>query len=226
MARSAPGRRSKRRSGARRCVRTASTSSKYAPKSTTATPSVCRSPGTSPSKSHAMSRVKAGLNVSKGLTSEASAFERATVERSVAAQLSRAEARRAATKIPSRRGMWAAQESGRPPCKVTEHCVRSSVPDASTGSEAAFVIQATSAGRASRKTYLFKTGKNEVRTVATSAKKVAILRLCRRESFHHPFLSTIRERQAKLQDFLEKHFEAIWKVWDELLIGILSPFSA
>src|SRR5229473_2098292 len=92
------------------------------------------------------------------------------------------------------------------------------------GSEAVYVIQATSAGRASRNTYLFKMGKNEVRTVATSAKRTAILRLCRRYCFHHPFLSTIRERQAKQQDFSDKHFEAICKILDELLSGILSPF--
>src|SRR5713226_6096292 len=70
-------------------------------KRTTATPSVCRSPGTSPSRRAAMSKVKAGLKVSNGLTRAASAFFSATVESSVAAQFSRIDASSARTKSPS-----------------------------------------------------------------------------------------------------------------------------
>src|SRR5215471_12140853 len=88
----------------------------------------CR-PGTSPNAGQARSKVKAGLKVSRGLTSEASARARAKVERRVATQLNRAEASSATTKRPSMRGRCVAHESAGLPCRgVSEHWVSKSVP--------------------------------------------------------------------------------------------------
>src|SRR5437879_4438568 len=64
---------------------------------------------------------------------------------------------------------------GYPRCREgIEHWLSSSVPTARMGREAAFVIQATMAGQASRRMRLFRMGRNEVRTVATSAKRTDI----------------------------------------------------
>src|SRR5256714_15650450 len=131
-----------------------------------------RSPGVSLRSSQAITRVKAGLKVSRGLTSEASAFASAEVESSVAAQLQATERSKAATKIPSMCGTCVVQESD-----VIEHWVSSSVPAARMGSEAALMAQATSGGRASRRICLFRIGRNEVRTVATSARRADMLPL-------------------------------------------------
>jgi hypothetical protein len=73
IARRVPDRRKRTRKGARSPVRASSTSSRYAPKSSTATPTVWRTPGSSPSVSQVTSSVKAGLKVSSGLAREASA---------------------------------------------------------------------------------------------------------------------------------------------------------
>src|SRR5216683_1859160 len=128
----------------------------------------CR-PGASPKVGQARSKVKAGLKVSRGLTSEASARARAKVERRVAAQLKRAEASRAATKRPSMRGTCAAHESERLPCRgVIEHWVSRRVPAPRMGREAALMIQATSAGRLSRSRRLFRMGRKEVRMGQTN----------------------------------------------------------
>src|SRR5216683_1567816 len=135
----------------------------------------CR-PGASPKVGQARSKVKAGLKVSRGLTSEASARARAKVERRVAAQLKRAEASRAATKRPSMRGIDAAHESERLPCRgVIEHWVSRRVPAPRIGREAALMIQATSAGRLSRSRRLFRMGRKEVRMVAMSARRAAMM---------------------------------------------------
>src|SRR6266567_2122627 len=124
---------------------------------------VCRRPGVSPSVGQASSNVKAGLKVSKGLISDASARASAKVESSVAAQLRSAEATSAAAKTPSTWGRRAVQENGMLPCKeVAEHWVSSRVPASRMGREAALTIQATSAGRASRKRRLFRMGKKEM----------------------------------------------------------------
>jgi hypothetical protein len=65
------------------------------------------------------------------------------------------------------------------PCSgATEHCVSSRVPTARMGREAALTIQATSAGRASRKRRLFRMGRKEVKTVATSARRAAMMTPC------------------------------------------------
>src|SRR6266702_8700602 len=94
---------------------------------------VCRRPGVSPSVGQARSSVKAGLKVSRGLTSDASARASAMIESSVAAQLRSAEATSAATKMPSTWGRRAVQENGMLPCKeVTEHWVSSRVPASRT----------------------------------------------------------------------------------------------
>src|SRR5258708_6005148 len=176
IARRVPDRRKRTRKGARSPVRASSTSSRYAPKSSTATPTVWRTPGISPSVSQAANSVKAGLKVSSGLTREASTLSSAMVERSVAAQLSATEARRAATKMPSTCGTRAVQENENPPCReVMEHCVSSTVTTARIGREAAFVIQATRAGRASRSRCLLRIGRNDVKRVATSAKSAAMI---------------------------------------------------
>src|SRR2546421_7117053 len=76
----------------------------------TATPRTSCSPGISRSTTRATRRVKAGLKVSKGVTSEASALESACEESRLAAQLSRAEPRSAATNTASMCGQCAEQE--------------------------------------------------------------------------------------------------------------------
>src|SRR5436309_6759516 len=127
---------------------------------------VSRKPGVSPMVPHAISRVNAGLKVSSGLTSEASAFSNAYVESSVAAQFSTNEAKSAMIKMLSICGRCVVQEKG-----ANLHCMSRNVPTAKTGSENALIAHATSAGRASRSICLFRIGSNEVRTVAESARK-------------------------------------------------------
>ena len=118
--------------------------------------------------------MKAGLKVSRGLTSEASARARAMVDSSVAAQLRSAEATSAATKMPSMWGRRVVQENGMLPCReVTEHWVSNRVPPRRMGREAALTTQATRAGRASRKRRLFRMGSKEVKIVATNASRAA-----------------------------------------------------
>jgi len=91
-------------------------------------------------------------------------------------QLRSAEATSAATKMPSTWGRRAVQENGMLPCKeVTEHWLSSRVPASRMGREAALTIQATSAGRASRKRRLFRMGRKEVKVVATSASRAAMM---------------------------------------------------
>src|SRR5712692_10302700 len=92
--------------------------------------------------------------------------------------MSRVEASSAATNMTSTCGIWAVQESGILPCsEAIEHWVNRNVPAARMGREAALVIQATRAGRASRRRCLFRMGRNEVRTVAMSARKAAMIYL-------------------------------------------------
>src|SRR5712691_11501629 len=108
---------------------------------------VCMRLGISLSATHAISSVKAGLKVSKGLTSEASALSNAYVESSVAAQLHATEASRATTKIPSSCGSCVVQESGTMLWRgAILHCVNRNVPTARIGSEQALTAQATNAG--------------------------------------------------------------------------------
>src|SRR5690349_15302822 len=52
---------------------------------------------------------------------------------------------------------------------IRSHCVNRTVPTARIGREAAFVIQATGAGRASGSRGLLRLGRNDVKRVATSA---------------------------------------------------------
>ena len=140
---------------------------------------VCRRPGVSPSVGQARRSVKAGLKVSRGLTSEASARARAMVDSSVAAQLRSAEATSAATKMPSMWGRRVVQENGMLPCReVTEHWVSNRVPPRRMGREAALTTQATRAGRASCKRRLFRMGRKEVKMVATSASRAAMMNPC------------------------------------------------
>src|SRR5713226_4807425 len=133
---------------------------------------VSRKPGVSPMAPNAISRVNAGLKVSNGLTNEASAFSSAYVESSVAAQFSTTEAKSAMIKMLSICGRCVVQEKG-----VNLHCVSRNVPTAKTGRENALIAQATSAGRASRSICLLSIGRNEVRTVAVSARRAYMIDL-------------------------------------------------
>src|SRR5258707_6923129 len=137
------------------------------------TPSVWRRPGTSPSAVQASSKGKAGLKVRSGLTSEASAPASARVASSVATQLSAADPTSAAANTASTRGKLGVQAST-PVAGAGWHCVSTAVPAASSGREAAFTPQATSAGRARWRSRLLRTGSSDVRTTATSASKAYI----------------------------------------------------
>src|SRR5690348_13697531 len=57
---------------------------------------------------------------------------------------------------------------------VREHCVSSRVPAASQGKDAALIAQATTEADASRSRRLFTIGRDEVRIVATKARRAAI----------------------------------------------------
>src|SRR5947209_19018806 len=140
----------------------------------TATPRTSCSPGISRSTTRATRRVKAGLNVSKGVTSEASALDSACEESRLAAQLSRAEPRSAATNTASICGQCAEQERDRRSVSIV-HSVKKSVPIASRGREAALLAHATSAGRAYRSSSLLRIGSIDVRTVVLSVTKDEVI---------------------------------------------------
>src|SRR6266699_2347849 len=85
---------------------------------------VWRRPGISPNAGHARRSVKAGLNVSNGLTSEASAFASETVESSVAIPFNTAEPSRASKKMPSTCGRFVVQEIDAPPGVIHDTALR------------------------------------------------------------------------------------------------------
>src|SRR5438552_1955983 len=125
------------------------------------TPRIPNALGISPNVTLAISKVKAGLKVRTGVTSDASPSLSASVDATVAARLRSAEPRTPSQKIRSTTGTG----------------YRATATNPRIGSDSAFTPHATTATGVSASSRLLMIGRNDVRKAETRANPAQVLTL-------------------------------------------------